>query len=782
MERFVEAMRREDDDIECLHDKSLRLEEEVARLRQCLRDNETKLFDARNKLSEADLDVTRARRCARDRVNATKRLQSKLEEASGERDVYQREVQVLEDRVKKIEGDHAKCKDKSEADIKVLRESLREEVLKVNRLNDTAAALRREVNRTRRTVREAVEARVEAVEAQLDRVRGQLDRERNASAALRDKLAVEIDKKRSFSKRVSSAKQQLRRVRKRESLLKEAAREEAAFFKVRRTSKPFHALSKKQQGRIKKKMKEKIGLAIEKIHVSFEVRGHGPVRIVCDTQKCLAAASGMITSVSMQKTSCYRDQVRKMLHLRDSKNVSKKKLHEFHMLYPDVIPSISSINKEENALNSEIEDLLSPEVSDSEFHVPVRNWLKFIIDHRGLKRDIDNTIHIMIEADGRGTGNSFHSVIMQMRVLNEGPTIFRNDRSYLLSIVAGKESHEEMQAKLGGQFDELEELQLEGLLRSDGVEVNVKIHFTSDAKFAQLAHGMMRFCDDGPNCLHCRQHSKYRTDLTRRCHIHANRFLRPGTHGQKKEDLLAFTPMNRRWSEGMHIAMRLCHDKLMKKAFQDVTNCQDEGIALSKIHEQMRSDPISIPSFEIFVFDDKEDEASAGPESSKAGKWSWRTPSFTQVKSIARHFDFVKAFPPELEDKAWEIQDVIRKWINSWTELHETWPGDGDPELTEDDIHDRHKDIITTATEARGDEDVEPGEDEFEESLWPLHIITPYCHTFVNHLGEMWENSKELSIFFNSEGEFIEILSVCFLIFFVFVCRQSLWWFSLCPH
>lgn len=770
MESVKDILRRKDDEVQYLFDKGTRLESEVFKLREKLKQTEDKLTHATNKLTEAEIEVTRARRYARDRSNSTKRLQDKLEKASDERDRYEREVKRLEASVKVLRSKLTKSSSSSSAELKVLQAALRDEVAKANELSKDNAGLRRTMNSMKKKVRADAEARIESVASQLERERettralrdelkvariesvaSALERERETTA-LRDELKVEKIKKRAFSMRAAARKQQISRIRKREDALKTRMKEEAVFFKVRRTSKPFHALSNKQQRRIQKAMKEKVGLAVEKIHSAFEVKGYGPMRIVVDTVKCLAAASGMITSVSMQKTSCYRDQVRKIVKLRDSKNVSKKKIHEFHMLYPDVIPSVGEVNKEEQILNDEIEDLLSPNVTDTEFHVPVVPWLRFLIAHRGLERDIDDTIHLLVEADGRGTGKSFHSVIMQMRILNEGPTIFRNDRAYLLSVVAGKESHAEIKSKLGDQFDALEGLQLDGLIRADGVSVSVKLHFISDAKFAQLCHGMMRFCDDGPNCLYCRQHSKHRTDLSRRCYIHANRFLRPGKHGQKLDDLLSFIPMERRWSEGMHLVMRLLHDKLIKKAFQDVINSQDEGTALSNIHSQMRDDPISIQSFEIFVFDDKEDESSRGSDSSRAGKWCWRTPSFTQVKCIARNFDFVKAYPDHLEETAWQVQDIIRKWINSWTQLYETWPGDGDPELSADDIYDRHVELIRMATDAAGQEEVEPGEDEFVESLFPLHIITPYCHTFVNHLGEMWENSKELSKFFNDEG------------------------------
>lgn len=47
--------------------------------------------------------------------------------------------------------------------------------------------------------------------------------------------------------------------------------------------------------------------------------------------------------------------------------------------------------------------------------------------------------------------------------------------------------------------------------------------------------------------------------------------------------------------------------------------------------------------------------------------------------------------------------------------------------------------------------DVEPGEEEFEDSLFPGHIVTPYCHSWVNHVPEMFENARDLSRYFQSD-------------------------------
>ena len=154
------------------------------------------------------------------------------------------------------------------------------------------------------------------------------------------------------------------------------------------------------------------------------------------------------------------------------------------------------------------------------------------------------------------------------------------------------------------------------------------------------------------------------------------------------------------------------------------------------MHDQLRAKPISTLKFEIFVCDDEEDDSFQGAEdSARAGKWSWRAPSFTQVKKIARHFDFVEACPDHMKDRALEVQNVMREWINNWSELCEAWPGDG-KDFTADETHEKHCELMQRATEGRGDAELEPGEDDFEDSLFPVHTTTPHCHTYMNHLGK----------------------------------------------
>ena len=563
-EEAARQLARQADELDHLHERVTDLRDFKNNAAQRIKELENELVDAKIRLDGAELEVTRAKRHARDRSGAAKRTRDSLEEARGERDHHQSEVHRLEGELAKKQRELDEIVTNAGAQIQTLREALRDELQRANDGSDEIKELKRELNRTRRASRTAMDDRMNHCERLLAR-------ERATSADLRRQLEMQKNKKRFSQKAAASIKQRLKRVRKREADAKAHAREEQAFFKVRRTSKPFHQLSKKQQSRTNNEMKRRLGTATEKIHAAFQVKGCGPMRFVVNTQPCLAKMSGMTTSVSMQKGSVCKEEVQKMLMLRDTMSLSKKKIHEMHMLHPDILPSVPDMTKEEREFAEQMQNVLDMEANDEEFHVDPKSWVRHLMSHRGLVRPKDSTIHLLIEADGRGTGNSHHSVTMQMRMSNEGTATFRNDRSHLPSMVAGKESCEETKNKLGKQFRALEDLQTDGLILEDGTHTSVKMHFTSDAKFAQISHGMMSFKDRGCNCLHCRCHSTDRANLEERHCIHPNRFGRVGRHGQKREDLLAFVPMDRRWSEGVHIVMRLCHDKLIKKAFQDAS-------------------------------------------------------------------------------------------------------------------------------------------------------------------------------------------------------------------
>lgn len=620
------------------------------------------------------------------------------------------------------------------------------------------------MSRTRRHSRGKLERSEETMaekEAQLEAEAGRLQqalqdkgKEARRTRALAAKTRALEKRNKQLSNRAKNLKRNRKNVKERERTLKRKMKEESAFFKPTRTLKPVEQLKKRQRLRREKEMKKRMKIAHERIIENFNFKGYGPMKFVIASKRDVE--SGLVTTMSMRPDTEEDKMVKKVLALRTQKGVSTVKVHEFHMLFPELIPSLGDLSKAEKEVDAKINAALKLDITEQVFRVEAESFVRWLVDHRGLVRPIDDELHLSLEIDGRGTGKSFHSVICHIRILNEGPVLFRNDRSYLLCMVAGKEGYDLYEDHVKPTLDQLKELQRNGLLRSDGQRVKVFIHWVADGKAQQQISGMQRFCDRGHHCLYCRMHSDRQQDLSKRWYIHDERFLRVGKYGQKKKDLIDFIPIRRRYSEGMHLVMRFLHDKLLRKAFKDILYVEnDETTGLALIRDQMRSGKIKVPSFDIFIVKDENDVTSADEKSSNSGKWGWRTLSFSQTKRAAHHFDFVKCYKKN-PSRGERVQKIVRTWIHNWSQIYDSWPGDANPEWDADHIYEQNVSLVKEMLEddnVSDDEELLPGEDDHEPSLFPSHIVTPYAHTWINHVGEQFIGAKVLSKFFNDKGK-----------------------------
>mgnify|MGYP006879450809 CR=1 FL=1 len=178
-------------------------------------------------------------------------------------------------------------------------------------------------------------------------------------------------------------------------------------------------------------------------------------------------------------------------------------------LAPAAVPTRSQIDGRQKEFDDYITEHLDPFYDETQFHLPPDKLLHYLTKKRKLMKkliDQDYKLHLLLLGDGRGTGQSFKSVILEARILNEGRCIFRADRACLFSLTLGEEDRKHMPRRLKYQLDKLEELQRKGLrIEHDGKTYDLKmhLHLVSDAKFLQLTHGGARFCDEQPNCLKC---------------------------------------------------------------------------------------------------------------------------------------------------------------------------------------------------------------------------------------------------------------------------------------
>lgn len=486
-------------------------------------------------------------------------------------------------------------------------------------------------------------------------------------------------------------------------------------------------------------------------------------------------------AIKLKKGSPVSNAVKKWLSLHDH-GMSKKKIHEARQLAGESVPAVYNISKESKAMNEEIKSTVKITVDAEKFIADPSDYLKYVLEKRGI---YDSEVHMMLEADGKGTGNSVQSVGCFFRIINEGRLMHRSDRCYLIAFARGKESYSMMQTQLKDMRMALKLLQEKGIDLDDPedpgnkkIHVNVVQHLLADGKMMKLCSGMQEFYGPGWSCLKCLCPNNKRADVRKKWREYPNRWdnSKIGTKGRKKKDLFPWIPVERRWMENMHLVLRFLHDKLIAQAFTDIVNSEmgDEGPGMAYIANQMRGDEIKKRSFEFNGGESKDKSAEA--------KLTWSGLSYTEVLRVAKYFDFASGYQRN-PLKGQLIQKAITEFYSMYKQLL-VWPGDG-PDVCADDIFEAHSSMLAemlgqnpgelTDTASGGsadeksdsakseasfdnddsdegsDESALPGEHGHVNSCFPRTTITPYGHGWCCHWGEMYERSKTYISYFQPD-------------------------------
>eukprot|EP00466_Bigelowiella_natans_P007134 jgi/Bigna1/146380/aug1.113_g21088 len=300
--------------------------------------------------------------------------------------------------------------------------------------------------------------------------------------------------------------------------------------------------------------------------------------------------------VAFRKGTKAANVVGKFLHLVDS-GPSKKKLHEVRML-SHAVPSTHSVKKVQSEMNLATKSKFDTSHDAKHFVVHPEKCFKHIFEHRGLENC--TTHDTLLEGDGRGTGNSFKSVTFQFGILNEGP-MHREDRQCVLALLVGNENGPMLQECLTPLFTELKDLQEDGFMWK-GCQRKVRLHHTGDAKWMKIIHGVVGFHLKNHNCLCCCCHAEDRADMTVKWAAEKQRFSGPlKEHGRQHIDLLPFAPMERRWSENMHLVFRFLHDEITAHVFTDITNTEpgtpQEG--MKQMENDLQAAPFNTTEFKF---------------------------------------------------------------------------------------------------------------------------------------------------------------------------------------
>ena len=604
------------------------------------------------------------------------------------------------------------------------------------------------------------------LQTELAKTRTTLHQARAQVASLQEAALAEEETRRKSKRQLQAAYARTHKQRKKARRLCGNA-EQSKMLRPTRKLKSFTNISERQQARRVAEVKRRMVAATQAILKShqMEVENCGVIEMYIRTEASKEGKEedddeptnvGNDTCfISMKRGSPYADTINRFVALNDA-GVSKKKIQQVRMATPaGAVPTRAQINDAQARLNAQAAEMFDIKHDGTSFHVFPRKLLLWIIKKRKLGHVLHakGLLELLIMGDGRGTGNSFKSVILEMRIFLEGRNMFRQDRAYNLSLLLGEEERNHMPRRLQPMLDALKKLQESGFdfphpdapndpARSK--HIDVKLHWTSDAKFMQVCMGTARFCDEKPNCLFCFATPEEREDPFDRCceekHRTDNTNFKPG---QNKTDLFHFIPMSRRWIEQMHLCFRVLHDALIKQAFTDIITVEsaDEGAGMSYIIQEMARDGINMPKFAF--------RATKSKDPTAVGAWSYASLNYKTIIGVAKCFDFAGGYVKNPERGA-KMQRLMRAWVHMYAAA-QVFPGDGSDAST-NDLWQQHSEWASELAE--GNEGI-PGRSNFKKSKgWSLNLVRKfYTHAWINHLPEQWERSKGLWHYFHDEDD-----------------------------
>jgi len=709
--RLSELSKRHSEDMRRLWDKNGKLKESMSSLR-----NKMHAIEKENcRLVSELLDASRSKK---KEARSHSKLRAENDKLRRERDVPQKALKAKEKR---------KCELETQ-----LKSKLQVQTALCGRLSTRLDAKKEELQVLKRTVADStnneISLRHDLAKAQKslkekDKLVKHAEDEKKASL---DEMKANMDalgrKMTKLADRSKNRGRALKKLRGKMETMDEKAEECVELLGAKRNLKPMASLSERQKRRRTKQMKETLATVTRKVLDAYKVNIEG-----CGDMAFKLDVTEDDVLITAMKGSTVHDQVKAFLRVHDE-GLSMKKIQKVHSINPWAAPSAKDMRMLKNKRNEEMEnDILDIECDEDSFHVFPKKTLLHLAKKRNLKFP-NNRCDLTLEGDGRGTGNSVNTVKLQFRLFEEGRKTFQKDRSHLLCLLTGCENRKGMPKLMKKTLDACRKLQEEGF-ECEGRQMSVHWHLLADGKFMQLCCGTCRFCLEDHNCTMCLSKPSEREDPTVRWAIEHDRCeCCIGEHGIVDTDLFDFIPLERRWPEGMHTAIRFAGDKLTKSAFTEMTTLEmkKEGAGLRAIENEMRR-----IGFKSFAF-----KAAKSKDPSAVGACTCRTLSYVDLVKVAEEFEFAPMFKKN-PAKGMRMQHALRDWMRFFRLTCCNCPGDG-PVVSADEMFAAHSQLHS-ALISGGDE--EPGESEDDEeddpASWPtklIHTCYMYAHSFHSHV------------------------------------------------
>ena len=334
--------------------------------------------------------------------------------------------------------------------------------------------------------------------------------------------------------------------------------------------------------------------------------------------------------------------------------------------------------------------------------------IKILIKKDILDHSLDNKIHIRISGDGRNVGKKIKHVMVTFAILNDIENIFQPDNHYCLILYSGIEKYEYLKNALHYLTNELEDIDKNGFIDSDGLKWKPILYFSSDWKFLSICLGInnataTNFC---PWCLCSKSdHSKLELEWNISKEIGVIKTNYQAYAGHKHAPLFSMIPLIHWIPDELHLMLRIT-DRLWSLMLEETEYKRNE-----RIREQIKNEMSRIRvHFEFW-------------KNQGSNNWCYTSLMGEDKMKVLKNFDIESILPKNRSDL---IRELWNDFDRLYTALRDSTT---DPNFFK--IQAKlwlNKFLIPSIGE--------PRKGNYIKGLYTNNDVTPYIHVLVHHIHE----------------------------------------------
>jgi len=293
-------------------------------------------------------------------------------------------------------------------------------------------------------------------------------------------------------------------------------------------------------------------------------------------------------------------------------------------------------------------------------------------------------------------------------ILNDINNIFQPDNHYCLVLYSGIEKYEHLKNALNHLMNELEDIDKNGFIDSDGLKWKTILYFSSDWKFLSICLGInhataTHFC---PWCLCSKSdHSKLELEWNISKEMEIIKSNYQAYAGHKNAPIFTMIPLTHWIPDELHLMLRIT-DRLWSLMLEETGYQRNEKIR-EKIKDEMSRIRVH---FEFW-------------QSQGSNNWNYTSLMGEDKMKVLKNFDIESVLPKNRSDlihELWNDFDIL------YTALRDSTT---DPAFLKNKAKLWLNKFLTPSI---GD----PHKKNYIKGLYTNNDVTPYIHVMVHHIHE----------------------------------------------